>query len=51
MDIIICIFGIKEKTIIMEKCDENLEQFLKKRNAAFQIEEIKKIFIDLNELS
>ncbi len=42
---------IKEKIIIMEKCDENLEQFLKKRNAAFQIEEIKKIFIDLNELS
>ena len=42
---------IKEKTIIMEKCDENLEQFLIKRNVAFQIEEIKKIFIDLNGLS
>ena len=45
MDIIICIFGIKEKTIIMEKCDENLEQFLKKRNVSFQIEEIKKFLL------
>ena len=41
---------IKEKTIIMEKCDEDLEQFLKKRNSAFNTDEIKNIFIDLNEL-
>ncbi len=41
---------IKEKTIVMEKCDEDLEEFLKKKNSAFNTDEIKKIFIDLNEL-
>ena len=41
---------IKEKTIVMEKCDEDLEQFMIKRNKSFNIDEIRKIFIDLNEL-
>ena len=41
---------IKEKTIVMEKCDEDLEEFLKKKNSSFNTDEIKKIFIDLNEL-
>ena len=41
---------IKEKTIIMEKCDEDLQQYLIKRNKAFNTDEIKKIFVELNEL-
>ena len=41
---------IKERTIIMEKCDEDLEYFMKKRNKSFNTEEIRKIFIDVNEL-
>ena len=41
---------IKEKVIVMEKCDENLEQFLKSGNKSLTIDEIKKIFIDLNKL-
>ena len=41
---------IEEKVIVMEKCDENLEQFLKSGNKSLTIDEIKKIFIDLNKL-
>ena len=41
---------IKEKVIIMEKCDENLEQFINKRKKELTIPEIKKIFIDLNKV-
>ena len=40
---------IKEKIIIMEKCDDNLNNLLKKRKKAFSIDEIKKMFKDLNE--
>ena len=31
----------------MEKCDENLREFMEKRNNSLSIEEIKKIFIDI----
>ena len=41
---------IKEKTIIMEKCDDDLEKFLKNRGKSFSADEIKNIFIDINEI-
>ena len=41
---------IIEKTIIMEKCDDDLEHFLKKREKSFSSDEIKNIFIDINEI-
>ena len=41
---------IKEKVIIMEKCDENLEQFIFKRKKALEVKEIKEIFLGLNEV-
>ena len=34
----------------MEKCDEDFEHYLKKRNKSLNEEEIKKIFIDLNKV-
>jgi len=40
---------IVEKTIIMEKCECDLEDFLKKRGA-FSTDEIKNIFRDINEI-
>ena len=40
---------IVEKTIILEKCEYDLEDFLKKRGA-FSTDEIKKIFRDINEI-
>ena len=41
---------IVEKTIIMEKCDDNLENFLKKREKSFSTDEIKNIFRGINEI-
>ena len=41
---------IKEKVIILEKCDENLEQFILKRKKALGANEIREIFIGLNEV-
>ena len=41
---------IKEKVMIMEKCDEDLEQFMRKRKSSLNIDEIKNIFIDLNKV-
>ena len=41
---------IKEKIIVMEKCDEDFENFIKRRNKSLNEEEIKKIFIDLNKI-
>ena len=41
---------IKEKVIVMEKCDEDFEKYLKKRNKSLNEEEIKKIFIELNKI-
>ena len=38
-----------EKIIVMEKCDENLYEFIKK-NGKMKIEEIKRNFISLNEI-
>lgn len=39
-----------EKVIIMEKCDQNLKQFIKERGKGMEIEEIKNKFSELNEL-
>ena len=39
-----------EKILILEKCDENMEQFMKKRDRALTIKEIKNIFSDFNEI-
>ena len=41
---------IKEKIIVMEKCDEDFENYLKQRNKSLNEEEIKKIFLDLNKI-
>ena len=41
---------IKEKVIIMEKCDENLEQFILKRKKVLGTNEIRDLFIGLNEV-
>ena len=41
---------IKEKIIVMEKCDEDVESYLIKRNKSLNEEEIKKIFIELNKI-
>ena len=37
-----------EKIIILEKCDEDLEKYMKNRNKSLNVEEIKKIFNGLN---
>jgi serine/threonine protein kinase len=39
-----------EKVIIMEKCDQNLKQFIKERGKGMQIGEIKSKFKELNQL-
>ena len=39
-----------EKIIVMEKCDQNLYEFIKKRGKALTVEEIKLKFEGLNEL-
>ena len=39
-----------EKVIIMEKCDQNLQQFLKGRGKGMETEEIKRKFKELNQL-
>ena len=41
---------VKEKVIVMEKCDNNLEDFLKEQNKALSINEIKKLFTGLNKV-
>ena len=41
---------IKEKIIIMEKCDEDFENYLKKRNKSLNVEEINKILSGLNKI-
>ena len=41
---------IVEKTIIMEKCDDNLEDFLNQRGKYFNTEEIKNIFVGINKI-
>ena len=41
---------LKEKIIVMEKCDEDFENYLKQRNKSLNEEEIKKIFLDLNKI-
>ena len=38
------------KVLIVEKCDENMEQFMKKRKKELTIKEIKDIFIGFNEI-
>ena len=40
----------KEKIIIMEKCDQNLYDFVKQRGKSLTIDEIKQKFQGLNEL-
>ena len=35
---------IVEKTIVMEKCDDNLENFIKEKGKSFSIEEKKNIY-------
>ena len=37
-----------EKIIILEKCDEDLEKYMKNRNKSLNVEEIRKIFNGLN---
>ena len=39
-----------EKIIVMEKCDQNLNEFMKQRRKALTVEEIKSKFKSLNEL-
>jgi len=39
-----------EKIIVLEKCDENLESYMKNRNKALSTEKIKEIFTGLNEV-
>ena len=41
---------IKEKIIVMEKCDEDFENYLTQRNKSLNEKEIKKIFLDLNKI-
>ena len=38
------------KVIVMEKCDMNLKDYVKKRNAPLKVEEIKVKFLKMNEL-
>ena len=40
----------KEKVIVMELCDQNLKEFMKKKNKALTDEEIKTKFLELNKL-
>ena len=40
----------KEKIIVMEKCDKNLNEFIKQRGSALTVKEIKRKFKDLNIL-
>ena len=40
----------KEKVIVMELCDKNLKEFMKEKNKALTVEEIKTKFLELNEL-
>jgi len=40
----------KEKIIVMEKCDKNLNEFVRQRGSALTVEEIKRKFKDLNIL-
>ena len=37
-----------EKIIILEKCDEDLEKYMKKRNKSLNVEKIREIFDNLN---
>ena len=37
-----------EKIIILEKCDEDLEKYMKNRNKSLSVEEIREIFYSLN---
>ena len=39
-----------EKIIVLEKCDEDLEAYMKNRNKALSTEKIKEIFTGLNEV-
>ena len=39
-----------EKIIILEKCDEDLEKYMKKRNKSLNVEEIREIFKGLNKV-
>ena len=39
-----------EKIIVIEKCDENMEQFMKNRGKPLSTKEIKNIFLDFNEI-
>ena len=41
---------IKEKFIVFEKCDGDLENLLKKRKKSIDEEEIKKIFVKINKI-
>ena len=39
-----------EKIIVMEKCDNNLKEFIKQRGKGLNTKEIKEKFLELNEL-
>ena len=39
-----------EKIIILEKCDEDLEEYMKNRKKSLNIEEIREIFNGLNKV-
>ena len=41
---------IEKKVIVFEKCDEDLENFIKTRKKSLNEEEIKKIFIGINKI-